>query len=58
MKYPSIYKGWNIYFGMSYPITGRFQALRNGVSLCANTFETLKKMIDLRRYEKAKNSLT
>lgn len=42
------YRGFSITYAPSAPITGRWQAARNGVTLCADSREALCRMIDLR----------
>lgn len=47
-----IYKGWKISYDSAAPITGKFRAIKYGVSLCANTEQMLYNMIDQRGMEK------
>ena len=49
------YGGWSIYHNPNAPVTGRFAAVRWGVSMCANTEEFLISMIILRNYEERGN---
>lgn len=39
------FRGWKIYCNPSAPITGRYQAIRYGVSMCAGNKEALINMI-------------
>lgn len=43
-----VYRGWWIYFNPHAPVTGRWSAVRFGVSMCAGTEEGLIHMIDTR----------
>jgi len=45
------YNGWTIRYYPAAPVTGRWSAIRFGVSICAGTEEALKRMIDQRIYE-------
>ncbi len=41
-----VYRDWKIYYDPDGPVTGKYRALRFGVSMGANTLEMLKSMID------------
>jgi hypothetical protein len=43
------YRGWSIYYSANAPVTGKFQAVKFGVSMCANTEEMLVLMINQRQ---------
>ncbi len=40
------YKGWLIDYNANAPITGKFRAVKMGVSICGNTKALLMRMID------------
>jgi len=50
-----IYRGWKISYDSRAPVTGKFSAIKYGVSMCANTKEMLYSMIDQRAMEKYLN---
>jgi hypothetical protein len=45
---PFTYRGWGCGFDPERPVTGRWQAIRHGVSICAGTREALERMIDFK----------
>ena len=47
------YRGWNIGYAPSAPITGRWRASQHGVSVNAHTEEALKRVIDLHIEDRA-----
>jgi len=46
------YRGWSISEIPSNPVTGRWVAQQNGVSMCANTRGMLESMIDKKTVER------
>jgi len=50
-----IHRGYWITYDASRPITGRWRAVRFGVSVCAGTEDAVKRIIDQRIYD-AQNS--
>jgi len=49
MKKVSFYYGWKIIYRPSNPVTGRFMAVKHGITMCADSQATLIDMIDRRR---------
>jgi hypothetical protein len=47
----SVHNGWHIRHSSHAPVTGRWQAVRHGVSMCAGTSAALLNMIDQRTAE-------
>ncbi len=46
------YHGWRVYYDYSAPVTGRWSATQNGVSVCSSTQDGLKKLIDLKNSDR------
>ena len=47
---PKIVMGWVILHQPTKPITSKWQAERNGVTMCAGTYDALVSMINTRHY--------
>lgn len=45
---PYIFRGWHVIYNRDNPITGRWYAVKYGVSICAGTEEALQEMIRMR----------
>lgn len=52
------YRGWFIGYDAFAPITGRYGANRFGVEMCANSYESILKMVDARVEENKSRGLT
>lgn len=50
------HKGWLISYNELRPVTGRWKAEKQGVSMCAGTREALVNMIDARSQDKSLNA--
>ena len=46
--FTNAHKGWNIWYYGEHPVTGRWRAVRFGVTMGAGTFDQLIRMIDVR----------
>ena len=46
------YRGWFIGYNAWNPVTGVYHANRFGVGICANSYESILKMVDARVEEK------
>lgn len=51
------YRGWYVYYQPGAPVTGRWAAVRYGVSICAGTEEAIIHMIDTRPDDQRVGSL-
>jgi hypothetical protein len=40
------YRGWRIYEVLRNPVTGRWVGTQNGVEICGNTEDMIKRMVD------------
>lgn len=40
------YNGWQVHYSPAAPVTGRYQAVRHGVEICAGTESEIISMID------------
>jgi hypothetical protein len=49
------YQGWELKYYPGHPITGQWRAEQHGVTMCAGTKESIKRMIDRRIYEQREN---
>lgn len=45
------YRGWNISYSASRPVTGTFVAERHGVTLSASSRVSIERMVDQRRLD-------
>lgn len=50
-KTPDFYRGYTITHNVNAPVTGRYRGVRFGVGLGADSWEALKRMIDVRIHE-------
>jgi hypothetical protein len=43
-----VYRGWDIYYSPTAPVTGKYRAVSFGVSMCAGSRVAIERMIDQR----------
>lgn len=46
------YRGWEIDYSGSRPVTGQWRAVQHGVSICAGDKESLQRMIDYKIHDR------